>query len=264
MYRESLEKQKASKEFLQKAVYSVGAIINKLESVNIEIDVGISIAKKIAGKKISDVVSLDAVCFQGNIEEAVYSKVTFNLKGKIVETNVNFNVKASIDRKLWQNLATSVIEYVFTNSSSFKESLNKVQSMLRDIDKDKTRILQEMKESIAKNDMNEASKKDVVASDEEEFKRFAFMELPRYTLGNDGIIKLFNRDSPWSAIKGNDPLEDAFISNGTRRMIPEKPDSFNDDTGKLLVRDQAAIGPAGAKPPPTHLFSKTLVEIFAN
>ena len=230
-------KQQFSKEFLQKAIYKVGAIINKLESANKELSVGIDIAKSVAGKKVVEIVSIDQICMQGSIQDAVNSKIAFTVQGKIAKKQeLNLRLGLSIDSKLWRNLARAVCEQTFTNSSYFGQQLSSAKLSLRDIDQDKIELLKDMNQNIQKHDIGEAKKKDVIGLDEEEvdFKKIAYMELPRYTLSNDGIIKFFSKQSPWSVIKTIDPLENAFLGNSSKRMVPLKLKSVDPDIGKYI------------------------------
>ncbi len=239
LFQESKEKQRLSKEFLQKTIFSVGSIINKLGSVNNQLSVGIDIAKSMAGQKIADSVKLDSICMAGSVENAVKAKIGFSIKGTVAKKPVNMVVQASIDSRLWKTLAKDICNQVFTNSSSFKESLSKVKTFLQDIDRDKMALMHDLKEDIEKNDIGESKKKDTMYDSEEAlFKKYAYMELPRYTLGNDGVVKFFSKLSPWKIIYKNDPLENAFLRNASRRhddLLGDKDDSSDDDTGKNSV-----------------------------
>ena len=187
---------------------------------------GLDVLKTIAGRGLSEIVNLDKICMQGYVDDVVNSEVDFNVSGSIAGKSISYVVKSKIEKDLWRNLADQIVDSTFPNATSFGQTIESVKEMIGEAEDQKTDLLKDLKEKIYTNDINDASKKDVVSS-EEDFKRFAYSELPRYTLGNDGIIKLFSTESPWVLIERNDPLESAFISNGTRRMIQSKAKEEN-------------------------------------
>ena len=210
---------------LQKTVYQVGGVINKLENANERMVLGLDVLKTLAGRSLSDAIDLNKVCMKGYVDDIVNSEVEFHVNGSIAGKSISNDVKAKIDKNLWKNLADKVLDNNFINATSFGKTVEEVRGMLDAAENQKTDLLKDLRENIYRNDISDASKKDIVSS-EDEFKRFAYSELPRYTLGNDEIIKMFSKESPWVLIERNDPLESAFISNGTRRMIKskDKPD----------------------------------------
>ena len=219
-----MEKEKFSKRLLQKTVYQVGGVISKLESANDRMVLGLDVLKTLSGRSLSDAVYLNEVCMKGYVDDVVNSEVEFHVNGSISGKSFSYYANAKIEKNLWKNLADKVLDNTFTNATSFGNTAEEVRGMLDAAEKQKTDLLKDLREKIYKNEISDASKKDVVSS-EDEFKRFAYSELPRYTLGNDEIIKLFSKESPWVLIERNDPLESAFISNGTRRMIKSKDET---------------------------------------
>ena len=198
--------------------------------------VGIDVLKSLAGRSLSDMINLDKICMKGNVDDIVNREVEFNVKGSIAGKSIEYFLKAKIEKNLWKVLAFKTLDATFANATSFGKTIEEVRGMLKEAEKEKTDLLKNLRETIYRNDINDASKKDIVAS-EEDFKRYAYAELPRYTLGNDGIIKLFSKESPWVLIENNDPLEAAFISNGTRRMIKSKDkldEEYNQNNGKII------------------------------
>ena len=230
-----MEKEKFSKRLLQKTVYKVAGVINKLEAINERMTVGLDVLKSLAGRSLSDIISLDKICMKGNVDDIVNGEVEFNVKGNIAGKSIDYFLNAKIEKNLWKVLAYKTLDKTFANATSFGKTIEEIREMLKEAENDKTDLLQNLRETIYRNDINDASKKDVIAS-EEDFKRYAYAELPRYTLGNDGIVKLFSKESPWALIENNDPLEAAFISNGTRRMIKSKDkqdEEYNQNNGKI-------------------------------
>ena len=235
-----MERERQSKRFLQKTVYQVGSIISKLENANDQMTLGLEMARSLAGKSISEIVNLDKVCMQGFIDDVVHSEVEFTVEGVIAGKRIDSKVNAKMEKGLWKVLAAKLLDSTFSNASLFAKTIEEVKSMLSEAEKQKRDILTELRDKIYITDIGDASKKDFITS-EENFKRFAYAELPRYTLGNDDIIKLFTKESPWVLIQSNDPLENAFISNGTRRMLQPKTTSYKDHNqarGKTIFHEQ--------------------------
>eukprot|EP00794_Sanderia_malayensis_P006760 gene6760-7520_t len=224
LFEDSRKKEQVAKEFLQKAIFNVGSMVNKLTIVNNKLSVGIKIAHTIIDKSIAEAVKIDKVCMEGSIEEVVSTKAGFSITGAIAKEKINMKVYQSIDSDLWKNLAVAISEQIFTNASGFKQNLDSIRWLIRDIDKDKMTMMRELKEDIVKHDISEATKKDEVinADDDAEFKKYAYMELPRYTLGNDAVVRFFSKMSPWKMILNNDPLENAFVVSKSKKMADKE------------------------------------------
>ena len=206
-------------------------MVTKLEKVDDKLNVGMSVVKSMIGNKFVELVSLDKVCIKGLLRNAVESQVKFSIKGKLIGKAVAVDVTASIDSSLWKKMAVAMVDKMFPNATSFKDEKMKLKKMLKDIDIEKESVLNELEYSIRKSDMETVSRKNIVTEEEDKLRTLAYKELPRYTLGNDRVVRLFSRSSPWALMQNNDPLEAAFSFRNKTRISKLGGEKARYDTG---------------------------------
>ena len=193
---------------LGKANQLVRSTVEQLENINKKLEVGINVARDVSGKKVSEIIKLNNICFKGNLIEASTSKVTFYINGTLQNKPLMLVIHAGIDLSLTDTLSRAIAEQVRSGINQFREAVYYAWTSLGKMQKDKDRALSDIEKEYQEQKMEAMKKDNILKADKEHFQSVAYGDIPQLILNDDRTIDIFKKLSPWVMIANNDPFEE--------------------------------------------------------
>eukprot|EP00111_Clytia_hemisphaerica_P008017 TCONS_00023302-protein len=185
----------------------VDSTLNGLEKVNKEIKVGVDISKFLNKKDSDNAIKIDGACFQDSLENAERSLVKFMVESDVDGKRRTFDVEAALDGNLETNLADAIANQVYPGYYDFNKKLEQVKLLLSNLDGQKNAISRDIDEvTNGRTDSNQLRSQINWSAEEDEFRKLAFGELPRFTLSDDETLHAFEEKSIWEIAPNNNPL----------------------------------------------------------
>ncbi|XP_002169063.3 uncharacterized protein LOC100203318 [Hydra vulgaris] len=186
----------------------VDSTLNGLEKVNKEIRVGVDISKFLNDAQVEKSIDVTGICFKDSLDNAERSLIKLLVNGTFHGEPKVFSVKAALDGNLDQNIAEGIADNLYPGFFEFSKNLEQVKMLLSNLDGERQDITKEIDKTTDGSIQTDQKSPLFWTPEEDEYRKLAFGELPRFTLSDDETIHAFEERSLWQIAPSNDPLFD--------------------------------------------------------
>lgn len=225
---------------VERARKLVDSTLDGLERVNKEIKVGVDISKFLNEGKPDEAIVIRQACFKDSLNNAERSLVKFDVDLNLTNETKKFTVAAALDGNLEKSIAEGIANQLYPGYFEFSKKLEQVKVLLSSLDGEKAEIEKEIDKTSDSSLTTNQKSQIVWNSEEDDFRKLAYGELPRFTLSDDETIHAFEEKSIWQIAPQNNPLFDqapgdnqiVTNKNGRPKSLAEEFDKET-DCGKI-------------------------------